>query len=108
MYVKYLVLIFLSIYTFAASDFITKTDMTYYYNIKTQKCEETPKSVIEGIKFDLLYREAILVNKIQTQNGTYSTTKSTRTNRITLFSSSLEICETISSKPIIQEQLNTK
>lgn len=107
MYVKYLVLIFLSIYTFAASDFITKTDMTYYYNIKTQKCEETPKSVIEGIKFDLLYREAILVNKIQTHNGTYSTTKSTRTNRITLFSSSLDVCTIISNKSPLKEQLNT-
>ncbi len=105
---RYLVLIFLSIYTFAASDFITKTDMAYYYNIKTQKCEETPKSFIEGIKFDLLYREAVLVNKVQTQNGTYSTTRSTRTNRITLFSTSLEICEIISNKSPLKEQLNTK
>ena len=105
---KYLVLMLLTIYIFATSDFVTKTDLVFYYNIKTQKCEETPKSLIDGIKFDLIYREAVLVNKIQIKNGTYSTTRSTRTNKITLFSSSLEICETISSKPIIQEQLNTK
>ena len=95
----------LTLSTFALSNtFITKSDLIYFYNIKTKKCENATNLVIDSVKLDLLNREIFLLNKKEISTGSYSILKYRRKDKIILFGTSLEACETGFESSFYKEQ----